>query len=207
MATLAHWLWWVDRRAATQTAQNISVNPSLTANTTGFNLDGGFIVYGASSERQCRYGGAYEGFGENGRIHREDVTYGVILSSKICREIGRLHQELCCIALYCAVLCSPTVQLTWMAHDIVVMRTNPELVSLMQKLEEAYQRCKAAVCGAPKTDNSPVPPAGTHPAWYMIVCPTLFQESLQHLEMFLCLSCFKAIDSCRCFSCYAASDV
>lgn len=68
-----------------------------------------------------------------------------------------------CIVLCCVVLCSPTVQLTWMAHDIVVMRTNPELVSSMQKLEEAYHRCKAAVCGAPETDNSPVSPAGTQP--------------------------------------------
>lgn len=76
----------------------IYVNTSLTANTTGFNLDGQFIVYGASSERECRHVGAHEGFGENGRIHREDVTYGVILSRTIC-------QELCCIALYCAVLC------------------------------------------------------------------------------------------------------
>eukprot|EP00066_Takifugu_rubripes_P006059 XP_003970571.2 PREDICTED: synaptonemal complex central element protein 3 isoform X4 [Takifugu rubripes] len=56
-----------------------------------------------------------------------------------------------------------SLQLTWMAHDIVVMRTNPELVSSMQKLEDAYHGCKAAVCGAPKTDNCPVPPAGTHP--------------------------------------------
>lgn len=59
----------------------------------------------------------------------------------------------------CVVLCSPTVQLTWMAYDIVVMRTNPELVFSLQKLEDAYHRCRAAVCGDPEKDNSP---AGTH---------------------------------------------
>lgn len=139
----------------------------------------------------------------------KDLERMVEYTEKMSRMASFYHAQSAksCVVLCCAVLCSPTVQLTSMAHDIVVMRTNPELVSSMQKLEEAYHRCKAAVCGAPKTDNSPVPPAGTHPDWYMIVCPTLFRESLQHLEMFSCLGCFKVIDSCRCFSCYAASGV
>lgn len=55
-----------------------------------------------------------------------------------------------------------SLQLAWMAHDIVVMRTNPELASLMQKLEDAYHECRAAVCGVPETDNSSAAP-GTHP--------------------------------------------
>lgn len=75
----------------------------------------------------------------------------------------------CSMRMSCVVLCSPTVQLTWMAHDIVVMRTNPELVSSLQKLEDAYHRCRAAVCGAPEKDNSPAAPAGTHQDWYMSV--------------------------------------
>lgn len=95
----------------------------------------------------------------------KDLERMVEYTEKMSRMASFYHAQSAksCVVLCCAVLCSPTVQLTSMAHDIVVMRTNPELVSSMQKLEEAYHRCKAAVCGAPKTDNSPVPPAGTHP--------------------------------------------
>uniref|UniRef100_A0A665U3S1 Synaptonemal complex central element protein 3 n=1 Tax=Echeneis naucrates TaxID=173247 RepID=A0A665U3S1_ECHNA len=34
-----------------------------------------------------------------------------------------------------------SVQLTWMAYDMVVQRTSPELEESMRKLEEAYHRC------------------------------------------------------------------
>uniref|UniRef100_A0A3Q1IAF8 Synaptonemal complex central element protein 3 n=1 Tax=Anabas testudineus TaxID=64144 RepID=A0A3Q1IAF8_ANATE len=37
-----------------------------------------------------------------------------------------------------------SVQLTWMAYDMVALRTSP---ALGVELEEAYQRCRAAVCG------------------------------------------------------------
>lgn len=56
------------------------------------------------------------------------------------------------------VLCSPAVQLTWMAYDMVALRTNPDRGSSMQKLEEASQRCRAAVCG----DRDPKPEMGKH---------------------------------------------
>uniref|UniRef100_A0A3B3HJY0 Uncharacterized protein n=1 Tax=Oryzias latipes TaxID=8090 RepID=A0A3B3HJY0_ORYLA len=37
-----------------------------------------------------------------------------------------------------------TFQLTWMAYDMVALRTNPEEGASMRQLEEAYQRCRAA---------------------------------------------------------------
>uniref|UniRef100_A0A3Q0SAH1 Synaptonemal complex central element protein 3 n=1 Tax=Amphilophus citrinellus TaxID=61819 RepID=A0A3Q0SAH1_AMPCI len=42
-----------------------------------------------------------------------------------------------------------TVQLTWMAYDMVALRTGPELGASIRKLEEAYRNCRAAVCGDP----------------------------------------------------------
>ncbi|KAK2849394.1 hypothetical protein Q5P01_009228 [Channa striata] len=41
-----------------------------------------------------------------------------------------------------------SVQLTLMAYDVVVLRTGPALGPSMCKLEESYQRCRAAVCGS-----------------------------------------------------------
>uniref|UniRef100_A0A8P4GIN1 Synaptonemal complex central element protein 3 n=1 Tax=Dicentrarchus labrax TaxID=13489 RepID=A0A8P4GIN1_DICLA len=38
-----------------------------------------------------------------------------------------------------------SVQLTWMAYDMVALRTSPELGASMRKLEEAYRRCRAVV--------------------------------------------------------------
>ncbi|XP_037635176.1 synaptonemal complex central element protein 3 [Sebastes umbrosus] len=40
-----------------------------------------------------------------------------------------------------------SVQLTWMGYDMVAVRTSPELGDSMQKLDEAYRRCRAIVCG------------------------------------------------------------
>ncbi|XP_072288456.1 synaptonemal complex central element protein 3 [Eucyclogobius newberryi] len=40
-----------------------------------------------------------------------------------------------------------SVQLTCLAYDMVAMRTNPELVVSIQKLQEAYQRCKDTILG------------------------------------------------------------
>uniref|UniRef100_A0A3B4B1R9 Uncharacterized protein n=1 Tax=Periophthalmus magnuspinnatus TaxID=409849 RepID=A0A3B4B1R9_9GOBI len=45
------------------------------------------------------------------------------------------------------ILFIPVVQLTWMAYDMVAVRTNPELVTSLQKLRDAYQRFKATVLG------------------------------------------------------------
>ncbi|XP_019473848.1 synaptonemal complex central element protein 3 isoform X1 [Meleagris gallopavo] len=35
-----------------------------------------------------------------------------------------------------------TVQATWMAYDMVVMRTNPDLTNSMRHLEEAFLNCR-----------------------------------------------------------------
>ncbi|XP_065704304.1 synaptonemal complex central element protein 3 [Patagioenas fasciata] len=35
-----------------------------------------------------------------------------------------------------------TVQATWMAYDMVVMRTNPHLANSMRHLEDAFLSCK-----------------------------------------------------------------
>ncbi|XP_034739903.1 synaptonemal complex central element protein 3 [Etheostoma cragini] len=40
-----------------------------------------------------------------------------------------------------------SVQLTWMAYDLVALRTSPELGAAMDRLEEACHRCFAVVCG------------------------------------------------------------
>lgn len=35
-----------------------------------------------------------------------------------------------------------SVQATWMAYDMVVMRTNPTLAESMRRLEDAFLNCK-----------------------------------------------------------------
>ncbi|NWI15865.1 SYCE3 protein, partial [Crypturellus soui] len=35
-----------------------------------------------------------------------------------------------------------SVQATWMAYDMVVMRTNPDLANSMRRLEDAFLNCK-----------------------------------------------------------------
>ncbi|XP_041846423.1 synaptonemal complex central element protein 3 [Melanotaenia boesemani] len=40
-----------------------------------------------------------------------------------------------------------SVQLTWMAYDLVTLRTSPELGASMLQLKEAYNRCRVAVYG------------------------------------------------------------
>uniref|UniRef100_A0A3B4ZST8 Synaptonemal complex central element protein 3 n=1 Tax=Stegastes partitus TaxID=144197 RepID=A0A3B4ZST8_9TELE len=50
-----------------------------------------------------------------------------------------------------------SVQLTWMAYDMVALQTSPELADAMLKLEEAYQRCTAAVWGDPDEEPEPEP--------------------------------------------------
>lgn len=53
--------------------------------------------------------------------------------------------------------CAPAVQLTWMGYDMVALRTSPELGTSMQKLEEAYNKCRAIICGdrqEPESESS-----------------------------------------------------
>ncbi|XP_034038034.1 synaptonemal complex central element protein 3 [Thalassophryne amazonica] len=41
------------------------------------------------------------------------------------------------------------VQLSWLSYDMVALRTSPELGAGLQKMEEAYHRCRDAVCAGP----------------------------------------------------------
>lgn len=41
-----------------------------------------------------------------------------------------------------SVGCVVAVQATWMAYDMVVMRTNPDLANSMRRLEDAFLNCK-----------------------------------------------------------------
>ncbi|XP_034546235.1 synaptonemal complex central element protein 3 [Notolabrus celidotus] len=50
-----------------------------------------------------------------------------------------------------------SVQLTWMNYDMVALRTSPELGSIMQKLEEAFNRCRAAVYRDEQLESSENP--------------------------------------------------
>ncbi|KGL87307.1 Synaptonemal complex central element protein 3, partial [Charadrius vociferus] len=38
-----------------------------------------------------------------------------------------------------------TVQATWMAYDMVVIRTNPDLSNSMRRLEDAFLSCKEEI--------------------------------------------------------------
>ncbi|KAK9517807.1 hypothetical protein VZT92_023149 [Zoarces viviparus] len=40
-----------------------------------------------------------------------------------------------------------SVELTWMGYDMVALRTSPELGASMLKLKEAYNKCRAIICG------------------------------------------------------------
>ncbi|KAG7283088.1 hypothetical protein CRUP_033034 [Coryphaenoides rupestris] len=51
-----------------------------------------------------------------------------------------------------------SVQLTWMAYDMVVRRTSPEQGDMLNRLEDAYQQCRAVVCGEEGgTESNPEP--------------------------------------------------
>lgn len=55
------------------------------------------------------------------------------------------------------MFCRPVVQLTLMAYDMVVLRTNPELGASLGKLGEAYHRLRAALSGDEKTEMNKYP--------------------------------------------------
>ncbi|KFP90751.1 Synaptonemal complex central element protein 3, partial [Apaloderma vittatum] len=38
-----------------------------------------------------------------------------------------------------------TVQASWMAYDMVVLRTSPDLTNIMRCLEDAFLRCKEEI--------------------------------------------------------------
>ncbi|XP_004589463.1 synaptonemal complex central element protein 3 [Ochotona princeps] len=52
--------------------------------------------------------------------------------SDLNKDLGKLLEEVERIS----------VQATWMAYDMVVMRTNPALADSMRRLEDAFLNCK-----------------------------------------------------------------
>ncbi|XP_007243318.3 synaptonemal complex central element protein 3 [Astyanax mexicanus] len=49
-----------------------------------------------------------------------------------------------------------SVHLTWMAYDMVVLRTNPQLAKSLRRLEDEYLKCKAVICSSADKDNAAV---------------------------------------------------
>lgn len=49
------------------------------------------------------------------------------------------HDPPCGLTRACLAV---AVQATWMAYDMVVMRTNPTLAEAMRRLEDAFLNCK-----------------------------------------------------------------
>uniref|UniRef100_A0A5F8G5S8 Synaptonemal complex central element protein 3 n=1 Tax=Monodelphis domestica TaxID=13616 RepID=A0A5F8G5S8_MONDO len=47
-----------------------------------------------------------------------------------------------CLTKQIPTLAKSTFQATWMAYDMVVMRTNPALADSMRRLEDAFLNCK-----------------------------------------------------------------
>ncbi|XP_058252299.1 synaptonemal complex central element protein 3 [Hemibagrus wyckioides] len=41
-----------------------------------------------------------------------------------------------------------SVNLTWMAYDMVVVRTDPQLAKSLKRLENEFVQCKAVICGS-----------------------------------------------------------
>ncbi|XP_076877198.1 synaptonemal complex central element protein 3 [Brachyhypopomus gauderio] len=46
-----------------------------------------------------------------------------------------------------------SVNLTWMAYDMVALRTDPQTKKSLKRLEDEYLLCKAVICGSAKMKN------------------------------------------------------
>ncbi|KAK2537751.1 Syce3 [Columba guinea] len=57
---------------------------------------------------------------------------------KLLEEIEKLTAEIPSLVVTIGFV----VQATWMAYDMVVMRTNPHLSNSMRRLEDAFLSCK-----------------------------------------------------------------
>lgn len=60
-----------------------------------------------------------------------------------------------------------SVKLSWMAYDMVVLRTSPDLAESFKSLENEFLKCKAVICGPtdgqdkdyhPATEEHNIPP-------------------------------------------------
>ncbi|XP_062855992.1 synaptonemal complex central element protein 3 isoform X2 [Trichomycterus rosablanca] len=56
-----------------------------------------------------------------------------------------------------------SVHLTWMAYDMVVLRTDPQLSKSLKRLEDEYLQCKAVISGNDLTVQNGVEDQKTMP--------------------------------------------
>ncbi|XP_042723159.1 synaptonemal complex central element protein 3 isoform X3 [Tympanuchus pallidicinctus] len=57
---------------------------------------------------------------------------------KLLEEMEKLTAKISGLVVFLVFI----VQATWMAYDMVVMRTNPDLTNSMRRLEEAFLNCR-----------------------------------------------------------------
>ncbi|XP_042665641.1 synaptonemal complex central element protein 3 isoform X4 [Centrocercus urophasianus] len=57
---------------------------------------------------------------------------------KLLEEMEKLTAKISGLVVFLVFV----VQATWMAYDMVVMRTNPDLTDSMRRLEEAFLNCR-----------------------------------------------------------------
>ncbi|XP_026080985.1 synaptonemal complex central element protein 3 isoform X1 [Carassius auratus] len=52
-----------------------------------------------------------------------------------------------------------SVKLSWMAYDMVVLRTSPDLAESFKRLENEFLKCKAVICGPTDGQDQKCQPA------------------------------------------------
>ncbi|XP_077104121.1 synaptonemal complex central element protein 3 [Siphateles boraxobius] len=71
-----------------------------------------------------------------------------IKSVQLCEDFGReslqLNQHL---EKMTEQMENISVNLSWMAYDMVVLRTNPDLAESLKSLENDFVKCKDVICG------------------------------------------------------------
>ncbi|KTG40957.1 hypothetical protein cypCar_00016638 [Cyprinus carpio] len=91
-----------------------------------------------------------------------------ISSAQLCENITReslqLNQHL---EKMTEQMENVSVKLSWMAYDMVVLRTSPDLAESFKNLENEFLKCKAVICGPtdgqdknchPATEEHNIPP-------------------------------------------------
>uniref|UniRef100_A0A8C1DR66 Zgc:194246 n=2 Tax=Cyprinus carpio TaxID=7962 RepID=A0A8C1DR66_CYPCA len=56
-----------------------------------------------------------------------------------------------------------SVKLSWMAYDMVVLRTSPDLAESLKCLENEFLKCKAVICGSTDGQDKKSHPAAEEP--------------------------------------------
>ncbi|KAK9963160.1 hypothetical protein ABG768_006371 [Culter alburnus] len=71
-----------------------------------------------------------------------------ISSAQLCEDLGReslqLNQHL---EKMTEQMENISVNLSWMAYDMVVLRTSPDLAESLKSLEKEFLKCKDVICG------------------------------------------------------------